>query len=126
MSVQPETTDTSRLRLRTAAVLGALAVAAGAFGAHALRGTVTDARLATFDTAAKYQLVHAVLLAALAHAPVGPLAPRLITAGTVVFSGTLYLLVLLDLPVLGAVTPVGGLLLIAGWLSLLLDARARS
>lgn len=126
MSVQPDSPAPSRARLRSAALLGALAVAAGAFGAHALRGRIPDERLATFDTAAKYQLAHAVLLAALAYAPVHPIAPRLITAGTVVFSGTLYALVLLDLPVLGAVTPLGGLMLIAGWLCLLLDTARRA
>ncbi len=106
--------------LHLAAALGALAVAAGAFGAHALSGRVPAPRLATFETAARYQLVHAAVLLALALAPTPrPLTQRLLTAGVCVFSGSLYLLVLLDLPWLGAVTPLGGALLIAGWLSLL-------
>ncbi len=102
-----------------AGVLGALAVAAGAFGAHALRGQVTPERLDTWQTAASYHLVHAVVLLVLASAP----TPRttsfaLFGAGIVLFSGSLYALVLLDLPVLGAVTPLGGVAFIAGWLSL--------
>lgn len=121
----------SSVRLRVAGALGALGVAAGAFGAHALSGRVPPERLATWDTAARYHLVHAVLLLVLALSPVPrPLPSNLLTAGVTIFSGTLYALVLLDLPVLGAVTPIGGVLLIAGWLSLArtpaLETRQRS
>ena len=105
--------------LRLAALLGALAVAAGAFGAHALRDRVPADRLAVWETAARYHLLHAVVLLILALQPVPPrLSQRLIAAGVVVFAGSLYLLVLLDQPLLGAVTPVGGVLLITGWASL--------
>lgn len=105
--------------VRFAAVLGALAVAAGAFGAHALRDRVPADRLAVWETAARYHLVHAVVLLVLALLPVPPrLSQRLIAAGVCVFAGSLYLLVLLDQPLLGAVTPIGGVLLIAGWASL--------
>lgn len=105
---------------RIAGVFGALAVALGAFGAHALRDHVTAERLVTWSTATHYHLVHAVVLLVLASLP----APRrltftLITAGIVLFSGSLYALVLLDLPILGAVTPLGGVAFISGWLSLL-------
>ena len=111
--------------LSRAAVLGAMAVAAGAFGAHALAARVSPERLETWRTAASYQLVHSVLLAALAlQGDPRPWARRLITAGLVVFAGTLYLLVLLDLPVLGAVTPLGGASLIAGWVALAYAPRA--
>ncbi len=106
------------------AVSGALAVAAGAFGAHALADAVSPERLATFRTGASYHLVHALAtcLAALVAAHVPGRAVRaggwLFVAGTVVFAGSLYALVLLDLPVLGAVTPLGGAAFIAGWLAL--------
>ena len=105
------------------AVLGAISVAAGAFGAHALADAVTPDRLDTFRTGASYGLVHsaAAVLAALCHPRFGRwagVAGWLFIAGVVVFSGSLYLLVLLDLPVLGAITPLGGVAMIAGWLAL--------
>ncbi len=109
---------TSPFHLRTAALLGATAVAAGAFGAHALSAHVTPERLETWRTGAHYHLVHSVVLLALALAgDPSPWGRRLFTAGTLVFAGSLYLLVLLDVPVLGAVTPIGGASLIAGWVT---------
>jgi uncharacterized membrane protein YgdD (TMEM256/DUF423 family) len=105
--------------MRLAAVLGALAVAAGAFGAHGLKDHVTAERLATWHTASTYHLVHAVVLLALALAPTPRrLSAGLFTAGIFLFSGSLYALVLLDQPMLGAITPLGGLAFIAGWLNL--------
>lgn len=108
------------MRLRLAGLAGALAVIAGAFGAHALEGRITPDRLDTWRTAASYHLAHAVVLLVLASQP----SPRsltfaLFTLGITVFSGSLYALVLLDLGALGALTPLGGIALIAGWLSLL-------
>lgn len=113
--------------LRFAATLGAIAVAGGAFGAHALRDHVPADRLAVWETAARYHLVHAVVLLVLALLPSPPvLSQRLIGAGVCVFAGSLYLLVLLDQPLLGAVTPIGGLLLISGWASLAWTLRGPS
>ena len=86
------------------AVIGAIAVAAGAFGAHGLEGHVTPERLATWKTGASYHLVHAAVLYALTLGKPNPWSFRLFTAGIVLFSGSLYLLVLLDKPWLGAVT----------------------
>jgi len=107
-----------------ASCLGALAVAAGAFGAHGLKARVGADLLDVWQTAAHYHLLHSVALLALAlfasisgrsiHLPAS-----LFGAGILIFSGSLYLLVLTDTRALGAVTPIGGLLLIAGWLSLL-------
>lgn len=97
---------------KAAAVLGFLGVALGAFGAHALKDKV-DADL--WRTAVSYQMWH-VLAAMLVAAP---LAKNLFLAGVVVFSGTLYALALGAPRWLGAVTPVGGLLLLAGWLAVL-------
>ncbi len=110
-----------RLCFALGAVLGGIAVAAGAFGAHGLRSRVAAELLATWETAVRYQAWHALALLALAWAvsrwPDAGLAATawLWLAGVVVFSGSLYLLVLTGQRWLGAVTPIGGLALIAGW-----------
>ena len=109
-----------------AAVAGGLAVAAGAFGAHALADAVPAARLEVWRTAASYGQVHALaaVLAALVAGQAGVQragarwalrAGWLFLAGVALFSGSLVALVLLDLPVLGAVTPLGGVAFLAGW-----------
>ncbi|HSJ15731.1 MAG TPA: DUF423 domain-containing protein [Longimicrobiales bacterium] len=106
------------------AVLAALAVAAGAFGAHALQTRLAPERLTTFETAARYQMVHALALLVSAWAverwAAGPAAVAgwLFVAGILVFGGTLYTLALGGPRWLGAVTPIGGLCFIAGWLAL--------
>lgn len=125
------TADHSRSLLVAAALSGAVAVAAGAFGAHALREMVTPARLDVWQTGAAYHLAHAVAglaVAALAPADAGPWIRRagwFFLAGTVLFSGSLYALVLLDAAWFGAVTPLGGVAFIAGWLCLAASARVR-
>lgn len=106
------------------AISGFLAVAAGAFGAHALRAQLAPGQLLTFETAARYQMYHALALLAVAWAstrwPGLPVraAGWLFIGGTVLFSGSLYILALTGARWLGAVTPLGGLLFLAGWLSL--------
>lgn len=106
------------------ALLGAAAVAAGAFGAHGLKSRVTAEELAIFETAARYHLIHALALVAL-----GWIADRwpgafvdaagfCFVVGIAIFSGSLYLLVLTGARWLGAITPLGGLALILGWLAL--------
>ncbi|HSR16397.1 MAG TPA: DUF423 domain-containing protein [Gemmatimonadales bacterium] len=117
---------------RTWLVLGALsagiAVAAGAFGAHALRARLSPADLATFETGARYQMYHALALLAVAwlalRAPSSAVqaAGWCFVAGTVLFSGSLYLLTLTGARWLGAVTPLGGVAFLAGWLALALAA----
>jgi uncharacterized membrane protein YgdD (TMEM256/DUF423 family) len=105
------------------AAAAGVAVAAGAFGAHALQEVLTPARLATFETAVRYQWVHAIGLIALQAAiAANAAAPRalaraagLLTLGTGVFSGSLYLLVATDVGAWGAVAPVGGAAMIVGW-----------
>jgi len=103
------------------AALAGAAVAAGAFGAHGLRGRLDPDLLETFGTAARYQLIHGIALVTAALAaerwPTARLAPVMwmFLAGTVVFSGSLYLLALTGARAFGAITPVGGVLLIAGW-----------
>jgi uncharacterized membrane protein YgdD (TMEM256/DUF423 family) len=118
------TDRTARLLFAASAVGGAVAVAAGAFGAHALRDAVSPERLEVWRTAASYGLVHAVAGAFAASRPDAwaRRASGLFLAGTVVFSGSLYALVLLDAAWLGAVTPLGGLAFIAGWLALAASA----
>lgn len=111
---------TSRALLAAAGISGALAVALGAFGAHALAETVTPERLTTWRTASGYHLAHAVAMGVAAVASrLGwrtEWAGRLFLIGTLLFCGSLYGLVLLELPVLGAVAPLGGGAFIAGWL----------
>lgn len=105
-----------RVTAATGALLAALAVALGAFGAHALEGRVVPGRLETFETAARYLMYHALGLLLLSRMADSRLAALLITAGVAVFSGTLVLLVLTDTGWLGAITPIGGVLMISGWL----------
>lgn len=106
-------------------LLGALsafaAVAAGAFGAHALRAHLSAELLAVYETGARYQMYHALGLIGVAlvsaHVP-GRLAAAAgwcFLWGTVLFSGSLYLLALTRITWLGAVTPFGGVLFLAGW-----------
>lgn len=115
----------------TGAVLAAVAVAAGAFGAHALADRLTPDRLATWETAARYHMIHSVALVMVGligeRRPVALLdaAGWLFVAGILIFGGTVYALALGGPRWLGAITPLGGLSLIAGWLVLAL-AVARS
>jgi len=103
---------------------GFLGVALGAFAAHGLKGQLAPELLATFEVGVRYQIYHALALLAVglgrARFP-GPWLTAggwLFVGGTVVFSGSLYLLCLTGVRVLGAVTPLGGLALLAGWLCL--------
>lgn len=101
-----------------------IAVAAGAFGAHALKTRLTPDLLAIFETGARYQMYHALALLACAWAATrrpGALviaAGALFAAGTLLFSGSLYALALTGARWLGAITPVGGAAFLAGWLCL--------
>lgn len=116
--------------LRTFVILGAInlliSVALGAFGAHGLQDIVTVERLATWETGVHYHMIHGLgllLLAAFADKLTTAQkllrwSGRLLMAGIVLFSGSLYLLVLLDLPILGAITPLGGVCFLIGWLCL--------
>jgi uncharacterized membrane protein YgdD (TMEM256/DUF423 family) len=111
------------------ALSGLIGVAAGAFGAHALRERLAPDLLAVFETAARYQMYHALALVAVAWATTrwpgaaAVWAGWLFAAGTLIFSGSLYALALTGIRWLGAVTPIGGLCLLGGWLCLALAAR---
>jgi uncharacterized membrane protein YgdD (TMEM256/DUF423 family) len=115
------------------AVSAFFAVAAGAFGAHALRSRLAPDLLAIFETGARYQMYHALALLAVAWAvtrwpapPGGPGGPTdairiagwLFIGGTVLFSGSLYVMSLTGARWLGVITPVGGLLFLGGWTAL--------
>ena len=110
-----------RTPLILAGLAGASGVAFGAFGAHALRDTLSPPMLEIFDTAARYHLVHAAALLAVAAVPgrFATAAAWCFAGGIVVFSGSLYALALTGERWLGAVTPVGGAAFVAGWLCLL-------
>jgi uncharacterized membrane protein YgdD (TMEM256/DUF423 family) len=119
----------TRLILQLAALLGGLAVAIGAFGAHGLRPMLeASGRFDTFETAVRYQFYHTLALLAVGvlavarpelRGPIGTTA-ALWLGGMLLFSGSLYLLCFTGITKLGAVAPIGGLLLIGGWVRLLL------
>lgn len=108
----------------TGAFSGFLAVALGAFGAHALKGRLEPEMLAVFEVGVRYQMYHALALLAVGWAStrwpgsVLTVGGWLFVAGTIVFSGSLYALALSGTRWLGAITPLGGLALLAGWLCL--------
>jgi uncharacterized membrane protein YgdD (TMEM256/DUF423 family) len=118
-----------RLFFSLGSVSAFLAVAAGAFGAHALRSRLSPESLAIFETAARYQMYHALALLAVSWAATrwtGSLtqwAGWLFLSGTVLFSGSLYALALTGVRSLGAITPLGGVAFLAGWICLALSAR---
>lgn len=124
--------------IKTAALLGALSVALGAFAAHTLKGSISDYSFGIFETAVKYQFYHVFVLLI-----VGILfkeypgkwlnwAGRLFIAGIILFSGSLYVLAAIKAAVLpgynwvGAITPFGGLCFILGWIFLFLAISAKA
>jgi uncharacterized membrane protein YgdD (TMEM256/DUF423 family) len=111
--------------IRVAATLGFLGVALGAFGAHGLRERLAPGMLDVYKTGVLYHLLHAVALLAIALGAERLARPRavatLFTAGVVIFSGSLYALALTGVGMLGAITPIGGLLLMAGWVTLAIN-----
>lgn len=114
---------TARLAGLIGALLGAVGVILGAFGAHALRSRLDPLDLEIFGTAVRYQMYHAFAMLAAAwllsrNAPWAASAAWALLAGVIIFSGSLYFLVATGQRWLGAVTPIGGLAMIAGWLCL--------
>ena len=122
---------TAKIILQLAALLGALGVAIGAFGAHGLRPMLeASGRFDTFETAVRYQFYHALALLAVGVLLQARPELRLLSTtawlwlgGVLLFSGSLYTLCFTGITKRGAVAPLGGLLLIAGWISVLLAAR---
>jgi uncharacterized membrane protein YgdD (TMEM256/DUF423 family) len=129
--LHPSIRDTLPTMSRTlpvyaAAIFGFLGVAAGAFGAHGLASRVPAKDLAIWETAAEYQLLHAVALLALSALPDSPARIRVCCcwiAGITIFSGSLYALVLSNVRQLGMITPLGGLCMLAGWALLVFAVR---
>ncbi len=114
--------------LTVAAVLGASAVVAGAFGAHGLASRLTPEDLSAWRTASQYHLLHSIVLLVLGALELATersvrVPGSLFTLGVLFFSGSIYLLALGGPRWLGPVTPIGGSFLIAGWISLLWLAR---
>jgi uncharacterized membrane protein YgdD (TMEM256/DUF423 family) len=121
-----------RTFLLMGAVLGFLAVAFGAFGAHALKSRLTPEMLGVFETGVRYQMYHtlALLIVAAAIGHIGTarllvMAGWFFFAGILLFSGSLYALALTGVGILGAVTPFGGLMFLIGWGCLAFFAAAR-
>ena len=115
--------------LRFAGIWGALAVLCGAFGAHLLRSRIPGDLLVVWSTGAQYHLIHAVVLLVLALADRAgipfKLPYRFLAAGSILFSVSLYALALSGIRQFGAVTPVGGILLVGGWVSIAFCTRLR-
>lgn len=115
-----------RVWLFIAGLMGAAGVVCGAFAAHGLSARLDDKALSVFETGARYQMYHALALGLAAFAMRGDAMGRartaaiLFLAGIVLFSGSLYLLALTGVTMLGVITPFGGLAFIAGWICLAL------
>ncbi len=120
----------SRIFLAIAAIFGGLSVGAGAFAAHALKERLTERSLEIFETAARYQMYHALALLLVALLLSREEFPQsiLVTSGwtfiigILIFSGSLYALSLTEIKVLGVITPLGGAAFIAGWGALAIAA----
>lgn len=127
-----DTPAVARSWLAAGALLALVAVMAGAFGAHGLRGMVSERGLEVFQTAVTYQMYHAIALVLVALLSATGLSRRLLgvaagffLAGILLFSGSLYLLVLSGQHWLGPVTPVGGVCFMVGWAALAAAALRR-
>ena len=121
-----------RIALLLAGVLGFLGVALGAFGAHGLKKRLAaasdgDQRLAWWNTGAQYHLIHALAIGVSTRSPDpmrhgSAVAPWLFAGGVALFSGSLYAMTLTGRRALGAITPLGGLLFLAGWAAIAYNA----
>jgi len=116
--------------ISTGAIFGMLAIILGAFGAHALKKVLSLEQLSTFETGVKYQMYHALFLLFVGLASISEKAKKtiyyLVVIGVIFFSGSIYLLATndfttFDFKTIGFVTPIGGLLLILAWGTLLLN-----
>ena len=120
--------DMDKTFMFAAALFGALGVGIGAFGAHGLRGRLTPEMLAVFETGVRYHMYHALalLLTAVLMTRVDGRAMTIagwsFMAGILLFSGSLYALALSGISTLGAITPLGGVAFLVGWISLLVAA----
>jgi uncharacterized membrane protein YgdD (TMEM256/DUF423 family) len=120
-----------KLFIIAGAINGFLAVAFGAFGAHALKEKLSEKYLAIWETAVQYQMFHALALIAIgilmSSKLIGPVsslntAGYLMLAGIILFSGSLYVLSLTGIGILGAITPIGGVAFLVGWIMIIVAA----
>jgi len=130
--VQGKMNAAQRFYLRASGVTGGLAVAVGAFGAHGLKSVLSEDMLAIYETGVRYHFYHALALLAVALAPAELWqgksmlwASRLLLAGIAIFSGSLYALAITETRWLGAITPIGGAAMIAGWICIAFAAASR-
>lgn len=114
------------------AILTMLSVAIGAFGAHMLKDKIGASAIATYETGVQYHMIHALalLIVGLTAGQLGASAKlkwaaRLLFAGIIIFSGSLYVLSISGIKILGAITPIGGVAFIAGWLLFAMDVWQR-
>ena len=123
--------SSGKLWMAVGAIFGLLSILAGAFGAHALRGALTENALNTFETAVRFQMYHALailvtgLLTSRLPSNLIGISGALFTIGTLVFSGSLYALSLSGIGAFGAVAPIGGISLIGGWTALIVGIIKR-
>jgi uncharacterized membrane protein YgdD (TMEM256/DUF423 family) len=120
--------ELNRNILRVGALLAGAGVALGAVGAHGLRDILDARQTGWWDTAVQYQMWHALALVTLSFVPISrrAIVAILLAGGTILFSGSLYLMALTGWRWLGAVTPLGGMAMIAGWLLLAWQASRSS
>jgi uncharacterized membrane protein YgdD (TMEM256/DUF423 family) len=110
------------------ALMGCVGVGLGAFGAHGLRGRLSPEMLAVFETGVRYHMYHALALLATAalmsrtETRAMAVAGWSFTAGIFIFSGSLYALSLTGVTILGAITPIGGVAFLVGWIALAIAA----
>ncbi|MEO2204427.1 DUF423 domain-containing protein [Paenibacillus pabuli] len=121
-----------RVWMTVGAVMTMLSVAIGAFGAHMLKERIGADAIAVYETGVQYHMIHALalLIVGLTAGQLGASsklkwAARLLFIGIIVFSGSLYVLSITGIKVLGAITPIGGVAFIAGWLLFTLDVWQR-
>ena len=121
-------TSAQQWLLFSAALLGFFGVAAGAFGAHALKQKLSTEMFSIFEVGVRYQMYHVLVILfvcwviTVTSGALALWAGWLFVVGTVIFSGSVYLLVLTSVKTWGAVTPIGGVILLAGWLCLAASA----
>ncbi|WP_336779400.1 DUF423 domain-containing protein [Paenibacillus illinoisensis] len=121
-----------RVWMTVGAIMTMLSVAIGAFGAHMLKEKIGADAIAVYETGVQYHMIHALalLIVGLTAGQLGvssklKWAARLLFIGIIVFSGSLYVLSITGIKVLGAITPIGGVAFIAGWLLFALDVWQR-
>lgn len=116
----------NRFMFNSAVCLGFLVVVLGAFGAHALKATLSPYELSIWQTAIQYQMFHTPVILGLSFIPSNKYLDKALTcfvSGIIIFSGSLYILAISGIKILGMVTPIGGVILIIAWVLLFVAAK---